>query len=137
MKLITDLGWLRSILGEARPRLTMASGPYAFTNAQLAIENLAKVLIALYQEPTWSYDPSNQLMSIVDNIPGEYRDGVRWLAELAHRLAPEHSRSIYGEPDAGLTPDMLYNREFAESIMVELRKAHELVHKILRTLDVI
>jgi len=37
--------------------------------AQLAVENFAKAVVALYEVPTWGHDPSSQLLRFLDKIP--------------------------------------------------------------------
>ncbi|WP_243678835.1 hypothetical protein [Vulcanisaeta distributa] len=49
----------------------------------LAVENFAKAIIAIYQVPTWSHDPSNQLMGIINQLPGEVRELVIELARMS------------------------------------------------------
>jgi hypothetical protein len=47
--------------------------------SQLSIENFAKALISMYEVPTWSRDPSNQLLTLLNQLPGrfkEYCEGV-------------------------------------------------------------
>ncbi len=51
--------------------------------SQLAVENFAKAIIAIYQVPTWSHDPSNQLMNIINQLPGEVRELVIELARMS------------------------------------------------------
>ena len=70
--------------------------------SQLAVENSAKAVIAIFEVPTWNQGPSNQLESLAERLPNNIMDSIRGLAGLAGELAPEHGRSTYGEPAAGL-----------------------------------
>ena len=70
------------------------------SSSQLAVENFAKAVIAVFDVPTWSHDPSDQLNSLVGRLPGGLVDDVRELALMARELAPEYGRSSYGEPSA-------------------------------------
>ena len=74
------------------------------------MENFTEAVIALFEVPTWSHDPSNQLHRLVNRLPDDIRDGIRELASMAHGVAPEHGRSSYGESSAGLAPSDLHKR---------------------------
>jgi len=95
--------------------------------AQLAIENFAKTLIALFEVPTWSHDPSSQLLRLLSNFPPGMADEVRELAGLVREVAPEHGRSTCGEPSRGLTPAELYDEDQARGILGKARRARNLV----------
>jgi HEPN domain-containing protein len=70
-------------IGEARYRFRLASGHLARAErlltlgdwagvvhfSQLAVGNFAKAVTALYEVPTWSHDPSNQLLGLLDRAP--------------------------------------------------------------------
>jgi len=81
--------------------------------SQLAVENYAKTLIALFEVPTWSHDPSAQLLRLLDRFPVNLRGRVEELAAIARELAAEHGRTSYGEPTLGLTPDEVYSEKEA------------------------
>ena len=95
--------------------------------AQLAIENFAKTLIALFEVPTWSHDPSSQLLRLLSKFPPRMADEVRELAGLVREVAPEHGRSTCGEPSRGLTPAELYDEDQARGILGKARRARNLV----------
>ena len=103
-------------------------------NAQLAAENAAEAVIAVYRIPSWSHDPSGELESIINNLPRDLTDLARELAAIARRLAPEHGRSTYGEPERGLTPWEIYGRQDAENSLNMARRAVEIMKTVLRAL---
>lgn len=105
--------------------------------SQLAVENFAKAIIAIFQVPTWSHDPSNQLMSIINQLPGEARGLAIELARMSHELAVEHARSTYGEPAAGLTPSMVYDRASAINALSMARRAKDITIKILNMFNIV
>lgn len=39
--------------------------------SQPAIENFAKAVIAIFEVPTWSRDPSNQLNDLIEKLPND------------------------------------------------------------------
>lgn len=104
--------------------------------AQLAIENFAKVLIALFEVPTWSHDPSQQLLRLLDRFPREVTEKVREVAVIAGEVAPEHSRSTYGEPSRGLTPEDLYSEGDAREVLEKAWRVRDLVEEVLRYLRI-
>ena len=89
-------------------------------SSQLASENAAKSINMI---PSWSHDPYEELIEISLGLNPEYRKPISRLAEIAHELAPEHGRVIYGEPIRGVTPWNLYSREDAENALDKAREA--------------
>lgn len=51
--------------------------------SQLTVENFAKAVIAIFEVPTWSHDPSGQLNRLISRFPAEAMDEVEELAALA------------------------------------------------------
>lgn len=105
--------------------------PSSIQHSQLAAENAAKAIIAIYETPTWSHDPSPQLLEIEMRVDEELRPSLRELAEIVGRLAPEHGRSTYGEPDRGRTPWEIYTHREAESILGDAERAVEIMRRLL------
>jgi len=50
--------------------------------SQLAVENFAKALVAVFEVPSWGHDPSGQLLELRDNFPKEYIDEIGELASM-------------------------------------------------------
>ena len=69
--------------------------------SQLSAENAAKAVIALKRLPSWSHDPSEELLEVAEELPEEERALARELAEIAHELAPEHGSPPTGGPLRG------------------------------------
>jgi HEPN domain-containing protein len=109
----------------------------AVASSQLAAENAAKAVVAVYRVPSWTHDPSHELRELVDRMPQALRPSAEELAEVAELLAPEHGRATYGEPARGLTPWEIYGREDAEEALERARRALELMMVILRGLEAI
>lgn len=108
----------------------------AVASSQLAAENAAKAVVAVYRVPSWSHDPSHELREVIQQIPQELRIWVEELASITRLLAPEHGRATYGEPTRGLTPWELYTREDAETALGHARRAVELAELLLKGLGV-
>uniref|UniRef100_A0A7C1P642 HEPN domain-containing protein n=1 Tax=Thermofilum pendens TaxID=2269 RepID=A0A7C1P642_THEPE len=122
----------------ARAERLLALGDWAGVVhfAQLAVENFAKAVIALYEVPTWSHDPSNQLLGLLTRIPQSLGEEVRELALIAREVAPEHGRSTYGEPGGGLTPDDVYTEAHARDLAAKARRAREITVKVFRVFNI-
>jgi len=101
-------------------------------SSQLAAENAAKAIIAVYRIPSWSHDPSNELRELLSNMPMNIRSFVEELAEITESLAPEHGRATYGEPLQGLTPWEIYDRDYAKKVLEKARRAIDLMRTVLK-----
>ena len=123
-------------LEEAEHFLSAGSWRAAVASAQLAAENAAKAVIAVYHLPSWTHDPSDELMSLLPQLPRGLRHEARELAEIASALAPEHARSTYGEPSRGLLPWEIYTRRDAEEAVERARRAVSLMRYMLERLRV-
>jgi HEPN domain-containing protein len=104
--------------------------------SQLAIESFAKAVIAVFEVPTWSHDPSNQLNNLAEKFPSSLINDIKELAGLARDLAPEHGRSTYGEPSAGLLPSEIYREDHALNALKKGRKARETTEKVFNRLNI-
>ncbi|HDN63108.1 DNA-binding protein [Candidatus Bathyarchaeota archaeon] len=103
-------------------------------SSQLSAENAAKAIIALFRTPSWSHDPSYELIDVLPLLPVDLRSLTQELAEITRRLAPEHGRVTYGEPLRGLTPWDLYDEESASEVLLRARRAREIMGIILSRL---
>ncbi|MCG2880598.1 MAG: hypothetical protein L7G96_04670 [Vulcanisaeta sp.] len=90
----------------------------------------------MYEVPTWSRDLSNQLLTLLNQLPEDLRGIVRELAIINHEVAVEHARSTYGEPSSGLTPGMLYDRDYASALLNKARRARDIVNTVLKHLGI-
>jgi len=55
---------------------------------------------------------------------------------MARELTPEHGRSCYGEPSAGLTPGDIYREDHASDALEKARRARVIVEGVLDRLNV-
>ncbi len=106
------------------------------SSSQLSVENFAKAIIAVFEVPTWSHDPSNQLSGLIEKLPSDTIDDIKELISSARELAPEHGRSTYGEPSAGLVPSDIYEEAHASSALEKGRRARSIVEKVLLMLKI-
>jgi len=106
------------------------------STSQLAVENFAKAIISIFEVPTWSHDPSNQLKSLVRNLPSDTARDAEELANLTREMAPDHGRSTYGEPTRGLIPSDIYKKSHASRAIRNSKKAKKIAEKIFEKLNV-
>lgn len=121
-------------LKEANDAFSRSDWRGTVASAQLSTENAAKAIIAVYKIPSWSHDPSDELESITSNLPGNLIELVKELAIIVKRLAPEHGRSTYGEPEHGLTPWDIYSKHDAEASLSMAKRAVDIMRAILKSL---
>lgn len=105
-------------------------------SSQLSAENAAKAVIAVFRIPSWSHDPSLELLELIDQLPETVRKNAVDLANIAKTLAPEHGRATYGEPLRGLTPWDIYGEEDARKALKMAEKAFRITQNILRELRI-
>ncbi|MBS7654151.1 HEPN domain-containing protein [Candidatus Bathyarchaeota archaeon] len=105
--------------------------------SQLSAENSAKTIIAVFRIPSWSHDPSGELLDLLENLPENIRENTIEIAEAARALAPEHGRSVYGEPLRGLTPWDIYNKEDAEKALKLAEKTFKKTIDVLNGLKIL
>lgn len=99
--------------------------------SQLSAENAAKAVVALRRLPSWSHDPSGELLEVAEELPEEEKALARELAEIAHELASEHGIATYGKPVEGLTPWGIYDEGRASEMLEKARRAAELAKQIV------
>jgi len=100
-------------------------------NSQLATENAAKAVVATRRAPSWGHDPSPELLEVAKELDSEQEAKAKRLAELSSRLAPEHGRATYGEPERFVTPRMLYDLKAAEKAIAIAREAIAIMKKMI------
>ncbi|MEM2144330.1 MAG: HEPN domain-containing protein [Candidatus Jordarchaeaceae archaeon] len=121
---------------EAKYRLTLAEGYLrraeealtredhfaVISNSQLAVENSAKAVISCFRIPSWSHDPSSELLEVIEEnrdkiekrINSSIFHGLSTLASYSRNLAPEHGRMSYGDPTLRIPPWDLANSKRAD-----------------------
>ncbi|MEM2437611.1 MAG: HEPN domain-containing protein [Thermoproteota archaeon] len=124
------------MLEESRKLVSLRDWVGTVSSCQLAVENFAEAIIAVFEVPTWSHDPSDQLSNLIDRLPKISFKEIRELIAMVTELAPEHGRSTYGEPSAGLLPSDIYKEEHASSALEKAKRAREIAETILSQLNV-
>lgn len=123
-------------LERAEKLFTLGDWAGTTSASQLAVENFAKTAISIFEVPTWSHDPSNQLNNILEKMPRTVKDIVKELANIVREIAPEHGRTSYGEPTAGLVPSDIYKEKHASNAFEKGKKAKNITEKVLKELNI-
>lgn len=118
-------------LKEAEEDMKRKDYPEVVSHSQLSVENAAKTIISCFRIPSWTHDPGEELLDVLSELDLDKRlkEQIERLAEYAHRLAPEHSRTNYGT----LTelPEELYNEKDAEESLRMAKEGVEIAKKFL------
>ena len=121
-------------VGEARDDVARARWRSCVDNAQLAVENAVKAVIARFVPVPRTHDlvtPVNGLLASGRLTPGE-RDALAELRQCAAELGHEqHVRSDYGEEAAFKTPWELVDAEDARRAMTVAEHSVTLARSIL------
>jgi len=118
-------------LDTAKRRFNAEDWPGVVESTQLAVENLAKAIISHFHLPSWTHDPSLELLEISKNISPEIKLYINRLAEIVSDLAPEHGRTSYGIPSERLTPREIYNKSKAENALRKASNALKICIQVL------
>ena len=116
----------RGFLAEAEEDLRSSRWRSCVDNAQLAVENAAKSVIARFGPVPRSHDVSAVLSEQLQRgvVPPELRNGVEGLEELSRQLGfEEHVRSDYGDEARGITPWELYQEADGTRAITIARRA--------------
>ena len=104
-------------------------------NAQLCIELSAKAVIAYYEEPAWTHNPSEELLKILEEhgeeiveMLGNEVENLYIFAEDVGEAAPWHARSTYGmrSKDGIWLPAVdVCTKEMAEDLLERANRSYE------------
>jgi len=119
-----------------RAKKALASCDFADTigEAQLSMENSAKAVISCFQIPSWSHDPSEELLDVIKSnklriielLGEEFLRRLRELADKVHFIAPEHGRSTYGDAERRIPPWRIYSEEDARKGLDHAEEAYKI-----------
>lgn len=104
-------------------------------NARLCIELSAKAVIAYYEEPAWTHNPSEELLNILEErgeeiaeMLGNEVENLYTLAKDAEVVAPWHARSTYGmrsEDGIWLPAVDVCTKETAEDLLERASRSYK------------
>ena len=121
-------------LVEARQDVSLERWRSAVDNAQLAVENAAKAVLALVKPVGRSHNPAVQLRGALDEglFAASDRERVQRLAELAETLGSDiHIQTDYGDEMEGRTPWELFDRADGNQALGIAEVAVELAQTIV------
>ena len=124
----------QGFLQEVREDVTLKRWRSAMDNAQLAVENAAKSILALAGPVGRTHNPAPLLRQLVENslLPQLPTDKVLRLVELAELLGPDvHIQTDYGDEMGGVTPWELFGAEDARQALAFAEEAVRLAQTIM------
>jgi HEPN domain-containing protein len=125
-------------LEEARQDVALQRWRAAVDNAQLAVENSAKSVLALLGPVGRTHNPAIQLRQALDRgvFATESAVPVRRLAELAELLGPDiHVQTDYGDETGGRTPWELFDASDASQAHAFAEEAVRLAGGVIALLS--
>ncbi|MBI5014221.1 MAG: HEPN domain-containing protein [Deltaproteobacteria bacterium] len=102
-------------------------------NAQLALENAGKAVLALFGAPPKTHDPARELAALLRSreLPGSTRLALQQLLPELLALGPrEHFLTDYGDEATYTLPWELFTRESAEGALTSSRRGTEIAREI-------
>lgn len=128
----------QGFLGEARQDVDLRRWRSAVDNAQLAVENAAKSVLALVGPVGRTHNPAIQLRRFSKEglFPSDWQERVRQLAERAETLGPDvHIQTDYGDEVAGRTPWELFDETDARQALAIVENAVVLAKGIIAEVE--
>jgi len=119
---------------EAREDIALQRWRSCVDNSQLAVENAAKVALALLGPVARTHDPAKLIRKQLDaeSFPTQVRSKVERLAECAEVLGPRvHAQSDYGDDESMKTPWQLFNQIDAQQALNLAEEAVRLAKEII------
>lgn len=124
-------------LAEARQDLILNRWRSAVDNAQLAVENAAKSVLALVGPVGRTHNPSVPLRSALGEglFPTEVQPAVARLTEQAELLGPDvHIQTDYGDELGNLTPWELFDGSDAAQSVTIAEEAVSLAQAVIEAI---
>ncbi|MBU0491726.1 MAG: HEPN domain-containing protein [Chloroflexi bacterium] len=129
----------QGFLGEARQDVNLERWRSAMDNAQLAVENAAKSVLALIGPLGRTHNPAGPLRQAVSDgvFAAPHHERVQRLAELAEVLGHDvHVQTDYGDEMGGRTPWELFDETDARQALAmaeeAVRRAEALIQEVTR-----
>jgi HEPN domain-containing protein len=122
-------------LREAEEDLTLSRWRSCVDNAQLAVENAVKAVLARYGPVPKTHEVSRPLANLqrLEDLDAAVKEKLTALQELAEQLSYEdHIRSDYGEEATFKTPWELFDQDDAQEAVQVARQTLTLAKEILQ-----
>jgi HEPN domain-containing protein len=127
------LGLAEGFLSEAEQDLGLERWRSCVDNAQLAVENTGKVVLALFGVASKTHDPAQPLAVLLRDrgLPSAVEDLIRqMLPDLLGMGSAEHFLTDYGDETTYTLPWSLFTRESAEDALTTARRSVRLAKQI-------
>ena len=127
------LGLAEGFLGEAEQDLSLERWRSCVDNAQLAVENAGKVVLALFGVASKTHDPAQPIAILLRDrgLSSEIDDIIRqMLPDLLAMGSAEHFLTDYGDETTYTLPWSLFTRESAEDALTAARHSVQLARQI-------
>jgi HEPN domain-containing protein len=122
-------------LQEAEQDLTLSRWRSCVDNAQLAVENAVKAVLARHGPVPKTHEVARPLTNLqrLEGLDATVKEKLTTLQELAERLSyEEHIRSDYGEEATFKTPWELFDEDDAQEAVQVARQTLALAKEILQ-----
>jgi HEPN domain-containing protein len=123
----------QGFLQELRQDISLKRWRSAMNNAQLAVENAAKSILALAGPLGRTHNPAPLVRQLLEKklLPQLPTDKVARLAELAELLGPDvHIQTDYGDETGALTPWELFGEDDAQQALSWAEEAVAIVEAV-------
>jgi HEPN domain-containing protein len=127
------LGLAEGFLGEAEQDLALERWRSCVDNAQLAVENTGKVVLALFGVASKTHDPAQPVAVLLRDrgLPSAIDDLIRqMLPDLLALGSAEHFLTDYGDEATYTLPWSLFTRESAEDALTTAQHSVQLAKQI-------
>jgi HEPN domain-containing protein len=128
------MGLAEGFLAEARQDVSLERWRSAVDNAQLAVENCGKTVLALFGVSPRTHDPAQQVAGLLRtaSIPASIRGALEHvLPELLVLGSREHLLTDYGDEATHTLPWDLFTRQSAEEALRAAERAFGLTREVV------
>ncbi len=127
----------QGFLEESRQDVALERWRSAVDNAQLAVENAAKAVLALISPVGRTHNPASLLRQALQDavFPSHHQEHVQRIAECAEMLGFDiHVRTDYGDETQRVTPWELFDETEARNALAIAEEGVELARTIVEAL---
>ncbi len=131
------LALAKGFLAEAEQDIALERWRSCVNNAQLAVENTGKAVLAWFGAVPKTHDPAQQLAALLRTqpLPETVQEVIRrMLPDLLALGSAEHFLTDYGDEATYTLPWELFTRESAEGALTAAQRSVELAQEAIRVI---
>jgi HEPN domain-containing protein len=131
------LALAEGFIREANEDMALKRWRSCVDNAQLAIENSGKAVLAMFGVAAKTHDPAQQLAAIVrsQNLPPDVQEAIQQLLPVLLALgAAEHFLTDYGDERTYTLPWDLFTQESATEALSAAQQSHQLANETIKAI---